>query len=77
MAEKPPMRFDNPPAPDRAEEFARMPVSPAQELQEGGRPTKWSPGLGNGTAPVKTGVVPWPDAKVPPSPFRNLSSGRK
>src|SRR5689334_17103225 len=59
---------------DRAEEFARMPVSPAQELQEGGRPTKWSPGLGNGTAPVKTGVVPWPDAKLPPTPSRNLPS---
>jgi hypothetical protein len=76
--EKPPMTFGNvPPQVDAAEQFARMPISPEQQLKDGGRPEKWSPGLGVGTAPPNRGKIPWPPAKAPPTPFRNLSSGRK
>lgn len=66
------MRFGPEVVPNTDEQFARMPVSPADQLKNGGSPEKWSPGLGDGTAPVKTGSIPWPSAKVPPSPFRNL-----
>lgn len=77
MADDKPMRFGAPQPRDPKGQFLRMPESPEQVLEEGGRPQGWTPGLGVGTAPAFRGKIPWPDAKVPPTPFRNLQSGRK
>lgn len=75
---KKPMTFGPGPQPrDPAGQFARMPKGPEAVLEAGGTPQGWAPGLGVGTAPNKTGVIPWPPAKASPSPFRNLSNGRK
>jgi hypothetical protein len=54
-----------------------MPPDPEKVLQSGGSPAKWVPGLGVATAPQKRGDVPWPPAKAPPTPFKNLQQGRK
>lgn len=70
------MKFGSPGPQGKEGQFERMPVSPQQVLLSGGRPEKWQPGLGDGSAPCKTGVVPWPNAKAPPLPFKNLSNGR-
>lgn len=77
MADDKPMRFNSPQPRDPSGQFARMPESPAEVLEEGGRPDKWSPGIGVGTAPGARGKIPWPPAKQPPTPYRGLSSGRK
>lgn len=74
--DKPPMRF-GPGAPQGTDgQFARMPVDPAQVLKDGGYPQKWTPLLGNGTAPNSRGKIPWPEVRRPPPPFRNLSNRR-
>lgn len=77
MADDKPMRFG--PAPRSREpngQFARMPEDPEDVLKQGGRPDKWSPGLGVGTAPQSRGRIDWPPAKAPPKPYRNLQQRR-
>jgi hypothetical protein len=70
--EKPPMRFGVQQPRNPAGQFDRMPESPEEVLEQGGRPQGWVPGLGVGTAPAFRGKIPWPPAKAPPPPFRNL-----
>lgn len=77
MVNKLPMTFVSAPQRDPAELFARLPKDPETVLQAGGTPQHWAPGLGVGTAPNKRGVIPFEPVQGRPSPFRNLSNGRK
>jgi hypothetical protein len=47
----------------------RLPPNPAEVSADGGRPDRWAPGVGQGTAPVRGPEHPWP-AVAKPRPMK-------
>jgi hypothetical protein len=47
-----------------------VPAEPSDEVAQGSQPSQWAPFVGQGAAPMTSGVRPYGSAVKPSKPFR-------